>query len=126
MSQYRQANTTAPGAALAHTIYGEPVTASLKPESTGDNVAQSTQSFMRPYQPPKRRQGDNPDRELCAHEGCKAYPRAGKSYCPGHGRMHGESPVCQHRDCNAPPKKGTHYCRWHSGVSVEELENEPD
>lgn len=119
---YRQDNTSAPGTVPAHTIYGQPVTASMRPEMAVEGTAISTQSMMRAYQPPKRRQRDNPDRELCAEEGCKAYPREGRSYCPGHGRLHGESPVCQHRDCMAPPKKGTHYCRWHSSDEVTDVD----
>ena len=80
-----------------------------------------TQSMFRDYKPPKRREKDNPERELCSEEGCKAYPQSGKNYCTGHARRHGEVKSCLHRDCKAPPKKGQDYCRWHGS----EVKDEP-
>jgi len=45
--------------------------------------------MMRSYERPKRRAKDNPDRVLCAHEGCKAYPMKDLEYCTGHARSMG-------------------------------------
>ena len=114
---YTHDNSTASGIAPAHTVYGSPVTASLRPDSAGEGTAQQAQSFFRNYQPPKRRAHDK-GHALCSEEGCKAYPMDGKNYCAGHARVHGEVKTCDHRDCKAPPKKGTDYCRWHSTTAV--------
>ena len=45
--------------------------------------------MMRPYEAPKRRQDDNPERALCAHEGCRAWPMKELEYCSGHARSLG-------------------------------------
>jgi len=45
--------------------------------------------MMRPYERPKRRAKDNPDRVLCSHEGCRAYPMKDLEYCTGHARSLG-------------------------------------
>jgi hypothetical protein len=83
-------NTTAPGIQLAHTAYGEPVTATMRLNSTDEGVAPVvTQSIMRPYQVPKRRRSDNPDKLLCSFEGCKGFPMREQIYCVGHARSLG-------------------------------------
>lgn len=82
-------NTTAPGIQLAHTMYGEPVTATMRLNSTEDSSAVVTQSIMRPYQVPKRRRQDNPDKLLCSFEGCKGFPMREQVYCVGHARSLG-------------------------------------
>jgi len=125
MTDYRHDNSTAPGIAQAHTIYGEPVTASLRQEMVNEGTTRQVQSFFRNYEPPKRREHDKGHR-LCAEEGCKAYPATGKNYCAGHGRVHGEVKTCKHRECKAPPRSGTDYCRWHSAPITEEPTDEPD
>ena len=49
----------------------------------------TTGSAFSPYVPPSRRAKDNPDRLLCSHEGCKAYPMKDLEYCTGHARSMG-------------------------------------
>jgi len=119
-NSYTHDNATAPGIALAHTIYGSPVTASMRPEMAVEGTVKQVQSVFSDYKPPKRRLKDNPDKLLCAEDGCKAFPVDGKSYCAGHGRSNGEAKTCNHRDCKAAPKKGTDYCRWHSTAVTDE------
>jgi hypothetical protein len=118
---YTHDNSTAPGIALAHTVYGSPVTASLRPEMAQQGTTRQVQSTFRDYQPPKRRAHDK-GHPLCSEPDCKSYPVQGKNYCTGHGRLHGEAKVCAHRDCKAAPKTGEDYCRWHgkSVVTVDE------
>lgn len=115
-NNYTHDNATAPGIALAHTIYGEPVLASMRPESAIEGTVKQVQPIFSNYKPPKRREHDK-GHVLCSEEGCKAYPMSGKNYCPGHARVHGEVKLCAHRDCKAPPKKGTDFCRWHGSNS---------
>lgn len=106
-------NSIAEGVALAHTVYGSPVTATMQPNSHGSNIGPATWSSA-PYKPPARRHRDNPEMELCAEEGCLAYP--GKDvggYCTGHAKTRGLAPKCAKPDCKASPKTGTDYCRWH-------------
>jgi len=113
MSNYRHENSSAEGIALAHTIYGEPTTKTMRPESAGPGTVRQAAPVFSNYKPPKRRERDNPDRALCSEEGCKAYPKTGKNYCEGHARIHGEVKTCAKEDCKAPPKSGQKFCRWH-------------
>ena len=117
-NSYTHDNATASGIALAHTIHGEPVTASLRPESAGEGTIKQAQPVFTDYRPPKRRAHDH-GHDLCAEPDCKAYPMEGKNYCTGHARLHGEAKTCRHRDCKAAPRKGTDYCRWH-GTEVSD------
>ena len=119
---YTHENATAPGIALAHTVYGEPVTASLRTEQSNAGTVRQVQSVFTDYKPPKRRLNDNPDKELCAHEGCNAFPMSNKNYCPGHARVHGEVKTCRKDGCKAPPKNGQDTCRWHE----TKVSDEPD
>jgi hypothetical protein len=112
-NSYTHDNASAPGIALAHTIYGEPVTASMRPEMAVEGTVRQVQSVFTDYKPPKRRLKDNPSKALCSEDGCNAFPVDGKNYCPGHARAHGEMKLCAHRDCKGAPKNGTDYCRWH-------------
>jgi hypothetical protein len=116
-NNYTSDNATAPGTALAHTVYGSPVTASMRPEMAQPGTTRQVQAIFSNYRPPKRRAHDK-GHVLCSEEGCKAYPADGKNYCTGHARQHGEMKQCAKRDCKAAPKKGTDFCRWH-GVTDE-------
>lgn len=116
---YTHDNATAPGIALAHTIHGEAVNASVRPESAAPGTTRAVGSVFSPYKPPARRAHDK-GKTLCSEEGCKSYPIKDKSYCAGHARQHGELPVCAKRDCNAPPKKGQSYCHWHGPKVTDE------
>lgn len=118
-NNYTHDNATATGIALAHTVHGSSVTASMRPESAQQGTVRQVQSVFSNYRPPKRRAGDN-GQALCSEEGCRAYPAKDKNYCTGHARQHGEMKLCSHRDCKAPPKKGTDHCRWHGSA------DEPD
>jgi hypothetical protein len=120
-NNYTHDNATAPGIALAHTVYGEPTTASMRPEMAAEGTVRQVQPIFTEYRPPKRREHDHGHR-LCSEEGCKSYPVKDKNYCTGHGRIHGEAKVCSHRDCNAAPKKGQDTCRWHE----TKVSDEPD
>lgn len=119
-NNYTHDNASASGIALAHTIYGEPVTASMRPEMAVEGTVRQVQSVFSDYKPPKRRLKDSPDKLLCSEDGCKAFPVEGKNYCPGHARSKGEMKTCSHRDCKAAPKKGTDYCRWHTTAVTDE------
>jgi len=121
-NQYTQDNAARPGIALTHTLYGEPAN-SQPANSIGSNIGRATFSTA-PYVPPKRRHRDNPERELCAEEGCKAYPLKDKPYCTGHARAHGLMPTCAKRDCHSAPMGDTNYCYYHQpepAVSDEDL-----
>lgn len=82
-------NTTAPGIQLVHTMYGELVDSSMRLNSTTEGVQPIAHSVMRPYQVPKRRRLDNPDKLLCSFEGCKGFPMREQVYCVGHARSLG-------------------------------------
>ena len=45
--------------------------------------------FMAPYKKPARRRKDNPDKLLCAEDGCNAFPMREIEYCTGHARSKG-------------------------------------
>ena len=87
---YQHDNSTAPGIALAHTVYGSPVSSQTPADGIGENVARvTTGSVFSNYKKPPRRSQDN-GKELCASDGCRAYPAAvGKGYCVGHARSLG-------------------------------------
>lgn len=114
---YTHDNATAPGIALAHTVYGEPVGTSRLAAGVGvgdTTIGQATWSTA-PFKP-RRRVGDNGGK-LCAFEGCKAYPsKADKSddYCSGHARSLGLTKTCAKRDCKAIPLRGEPYCSAHN------------
>lgn len=80
------------GIALAHALNGVPAATAAGGTAVAGQVGLTegriqpvTQSHMRNYQPPKRRDGDNPDIELCSYEGCRAFPsKRWPPYCAGH------------------------------------------
>lgn len=109
---FRHENTSAEGIALAHTVYGQPVTATGRPDSTQPNVQLAVGNIMAPYKPPPRRDLDNPELALCAEEDCKAFPVKGLDYCAGHSRKRGLMSTCQM--CGRIPLKGTRFCYQHS------------
>jgi len=45
--------------------------------------------YMAPYKKPPRRRKDNPDKLLCAEDGCGAFPMRELEYCTGHARSKG-------------------------------------
>lgn len=102
-SHFTHDNATAPNIVQAHTMYGSPVTATMRPDSHGPNIAPATWSTT-PYVPPMRRDRDR-GKKLCAVDECKAYPstKAGGEYCIGHARNLGIVPSCSNVDCKAAP-----------------------
>jgi hypothetical protein len=60
-------------------------------EHAREGVRISVGNLMSPYKPPKRRLQDNPEKVLCANDGCKAFPmKAGDhGLCTGHARSAG-------------------------------------
>lgn len=115
---YIHDNAQAPNLVLAHTLFGEPVTASLPAGAVAGagneqaNVGRATWSTA-PYKPPSRRVNDR-GAKLCAHEGCAAYPSPSigdGSLCVGHGRAALQG--CAKVGCKSIPKKGQDYCHWH-------------
>lgn len=107
---YTHDNASASGIALAHTVYGEKVSATGAANSVMEGVAPATWSTA-PFKPPKRA---NEDREFCAEDGCQAYPTvAGQGYCPGHARKRGLMPTCSHLNCGSAPMKGKRHCYYH-------------
>lgn len=98
----------------AQSMYGSPVHANLPVNANSDTAARQVQPVFSPYIPPKRRDRDNPDVELCAQEDCKAFPADGYQYCIGHARKRGllAGPKCAVDGCKASPMK-TGYCYGH-------------
>lgn len=116
---FRHENSSADGIALAHTVYGEHVTATARPDATMPNVQPSIGNIMAPYKPPPRRKSDSPDIALCAEEGCKGFPVSDLDYCAGHARKRGLLLTC--KMCGRIPKRGTGgYCYWHSEAGTDE------
>jgi len=83
---YTHDNASGQGVALAHTVHGDPVTATMRPLAGGEGVGPATWSTA-PYKK-KRRVKDN-GKTLCASEGCRAYPMTSQEYCTGHARSLG-------------------------------------
>ena len=81
------AYSSQPDVALIHTVYGEPVDQTVRPNTTDAGVSQSVGSLYRPYEKPKRRRHDN-GKTLCATDGCRAYPTP-TGHCIGHARKLG-------------------------------------
>ena len=79
-------HAAAEGVALVHTLYGSPV-ASPQGHERGGNIQPAGLHSTAPYKPPKRRVKDNPKRELCPMDGCKAFPTKATGYCVGHSRQ---------------------------------------
>lgn len=79
----------APGIALIHTLNGSPVQGVGGVTHTAGDIQPAGLYSTAPYVPPKRRAHDNPDRQLCSHEGCKAYPMKKIPYCAGHAKSLG-------------------------------------
>ena len=111
---YVHDNSAKDGIALAHSVYGDPVTATMRPDSHGDNIGPATWSTA-PYVPPARRHRDNPERKLCSFEGCKGYPSkaGGGDYCIGHAKSLGLVRLCRQPDCKGMPSQGDDYCYHH-------------
>ncbi len=118
MSYYQHDNAAKPGVQLAHTMYGDKVTASAPLNATQDGVGPATWSTA-PYKPPARRHRDNPDLALCAVEDCKGYPIKNTGHCAGHARSLGLLPSCAQPGCKAWPKKDAVYCRHHLKVPAD-------
>jgi hypothetical protein len=86
------AYSSQPGVALVHTLNGDPVEESGRPNSTNEGVSQAVDSIYRDYEPPKRT-APEPNRfgqtkVLCATDGCKAFPTK-TGHCVGHSRSLG-------------------------------------
>jgi hypothetical protein len=81
------AYASAPDVALIHSVYGEPVDQTVRPNTTDADVAQLPNAWFREYEKPKRRHRDN-GKPLCNTEGCRAYP-TGTGHCVGHSRRMG-------------------------------------
>lgn len=107
-------NSTAPGIALAHTIYGDLVTATARENSTGSGVGPATWSTA-PYVEPARRAKDNRG-QLCGVDGCRAYPakKSGFDVCVGHARQAGLIATCAEELCNKPAPAGGTLCKTHN------------
>jgi len=80
-----------PDVAQVHTVYGEPVDQTLRPDSTDEGVSQAVGTIYRPYEKPTRKAGTNrfgKPKVLCATDGCKAFPTK-TGHCVGHSRSLG-------------------------------------
>jgi len=107
-------NTTGANVALAHTVYGDHVTATALPNSFGPNVERATWSTA-PYISPARRIKDNRGK-LCGVDGCRAYPakKSGLEVCVGHARQQGLVATCSEELCNKPAPVGGTLCKKHA------------
>lgn len=78
--------------ALVHTLYGEPVDQTVRPNNTQDKVVQAVGSLYRPYVKPLRKSKElnrfEKPKVLCATDGCKAFPTK-TGHCVGHSRSLG-------------------------------------
>ena len=79
------AYSSQPGVALVHTMYGEPVDETVRPNNSSDEVTQAVGNIYRPYEKPKRKVDG---RVRCATDGCKAFPTK-TGHCVGHSRSLG-------------------------------------
>jgi hypothetical protein len=81
-----------PDVALVHTVYGEPVEETARPNTTGTGIELLPNAHFRNYEPPKPRlPQDTRVKNLCASEGCRAY-RTATGHCAGHSRSLGLIP----------------------------------
>ena len=72
---------------LAGELWGEPLDVDQLVSENADRVVGS---MFRDYEPPARRAKDNPEKELCGHEGCRAFPsKKHHPWCAGHARSRG-------------------------------------
>jgi hypothetical protein len=86
-NSYTPDNASGQGVALAHTVFGSPVTATMRPQAGGEGIGPATWSTA-PYK--KKRRVNDKGATLCAFEGgCKAYPMKDQEYCTGHARSLG-------------------------------------
>ena len=90
MSQYDSLYASSPNVARVHTVYGDPVEETVRPNNTLDGVELAVGTIYRPYEKPKRRSRDG-GKPLCDTEGCKAWPTA-TGHCVGHSRSMGLIP----------------------------------
>ena len=84
-THYDSAYSSSPDVALAHTVHGEPVDKSLRPNSTLDDVQLAVGTIFRPYEKPKRKIDG---KVRCDTEGCRAWPTK-TGHCVGHSRSLG-------------------------------------
>lgn len=100
MSNFVHENSTAEGIALAHTVYGDPVGDTGRPNSTQEGVALATFSAFSPYKKPRPERvrdkvAEHPPRfndvgkQMCSHPDCGTYSMKDVPYCPGHARSLG-------------------------------------
>lgn len=126
MAEARYANPNQQAGARvapAHSVYGSPVASHRPTAGALDGTTRQVQSVMRAYEPPKRRKKDNPNIELCAAEGCKAFASESRGgLCLGHARQRGLLDLCAKKDCKAIPKKGEEFCHWHKPDPQVEVE----
>jgi hypothetical protein len=80
------AYSSQPDVALIHTVYGEPVDQTVRPNNTDEGVTSSVGSLYRPYKKPQRTRNGH---AVCATDGCRAYPSKGTGHCIGHARKLG-------------------------------------
>jgi hypothetical protein len=84
MSHYTSVHASGENIALAHTVYGDAVEATKRPNSTNDNVKLAVGSIFSNY-------GESPQpvtSKMCATEGCRAYSTK-TGHCAGHSRSLG-------------------------------------
>ncbi len=67
---------------------GTPVAAPPEGE-TSHRIQQARGNVFKPYVKPPRRHRDNPDKVLCAEDGCNAFPMKTLEFCTGHARSKG-------------------------------------
>lgn len=78
------------GVAPAAGFYGTRLGGAHGVNDSGTVQQVTTGSVFRDYTPPKRRQRDNPDRELCGVPECSAFPsKKHYPWCAGHARSKG-------------------------------------
>jgi len=91
-SFYDSAYASQPNVAKVHTMFGDPVDQTVRPNNTQDNVVQAVGSIYRQYEKPLRKSKElnrfDKPKVLCATDGCKAFPTK-TGHCVGHSRSLG-------------------------------------
>lgn len=91
-SHYDSAYSSKSNVALVHTVHGEPVDQTVRPNNTQDHVVQAVGSLYRPYEKPLRKSKElnrfDKPKVLCATDGCRAFPTK-TGHCVGHSRSLG-------------------------------------
>ncbi len=78
------AYSSQPGVSLVHTVHGDPVEQTTRPNNTDDGVTQAVGSLYRPYVAPPR----VVEKGRCTHDGCRGWATK-TGYCAGHSRSMG-------------------------------------